>query len=132
MRYLRGNGLVGMALALFVGAVAGAAALPSSASAQIGFNLWRSGDADLSSEDLQLLRHAVREALNAGVQDATVAWTNPDSGFSGDATLLRAFEADDGDPCGDVKVTIARRGQATELNLTLCQREDGTWGIAPQ
>ena len=132
MGYVRGNGWAGVALALFIGTVAGAAVLPNSATAQMGFNLWRSGDSDLSGEDLELLRGAVREALNAGVENAPVAWANTDSGYSGDATLMRAFSADDGDPCGDVKMRIARGGRSTEINLTLCQREDGTWGIAPQ
>jgi len=117
--------------ALMIAVSTGALVLPNPATAQTGFNLWRSGGADLSAEDMQLLRTAVAEALDSRTDGTTVPWSNPDTGNAGEATLLRAF-TDQGTECGDMKITVARRqGATTPYNLKFCQRDDGTWGIAP-
>ena len=100
------------------------------ASAQLGFNLYRSGATDLSAEDLQFLRMAVREVLESREPGKTVEWRNPNSNIGGTATLVRSYK-NGPDDCGAVTFTVGRAGRGeAAFDFDLCQRADGVWGLA--
>ena len=100
----------------------------STASAQFGFSLYRSG-VDISGEDLVLLRQSVRNLLDSGTVGATESWSNQQSGLSGEATLTEVYE-DFGTQCVRVEILVRSSRREAPFDLRLCQRPDGTWGIA--
>lgn len=100
----------------------------SSASSQFGFSLYRSG-VDISGEDLVLLREAVRDVLQRGTVGASESWSNQQSGMSGMATLTEVYE-DFGTQCVRVDIIVRARQREAPFDLRLCQRPDGTWGVA--
>lgn len=104
--------------------------VPGPASAQLGFNLYRSGTTDLSAEDLQFIRLAMREVLESREPGKTLEWRNPNNNISGRVTLVRAYN-NGNDDCGQVAVTVGRGGGGeAEFDFNMCQRNDGTWGLA--
>lgn len=100
----------------------------SGASAQLGFNLYRSG-VEVSGEDLELAKQSVRRVLEVGTVGTRDAWSNPTSGMSGETTLLEVYD-DAGTACGRVLILVSRNDRQAPFDLRLCQRPDGTWGIA--
>lgn len=103
--------------------------VPSSfATAQLGFNLYRSG-VEVAGEDLELAKQSVRAVLESGTVGTRDAWSNPETGMAGESTLLEIYD-DDGTACGRVLIVVSRRDRQAPFDLRLCQRPDGTWGIA--
>ena len=100
----------------------------SFAAAQLGFKLYRSG-VEVAGEDLELAKQSVRTVLESGTVGTRDAWSNPETGMTGEATLLETYD-DDGTACGRVLIVVARRDRQAPFDLRLCQRPDGTWGIA--
>ena len=100
----------------------------SIASAQLGFNLYRSG-VEVEGEDLELAKQSVRTVLESRAVGTRDAWSNPETGMSGEATLLEIYD-DAGTACGRVLIMVTRRDRQAPFDLRLCQRPDGTWGIA--
>ena len=100
----------------------------SNASAQLGFNLYRSG-VEVSGEDLELAKQSVRTVMASGTVGTRDAWSNPETGMSGETTLLELYD-DAGTSCGRVLIVVRRHDRQAPFDLRLCQRPDGTWGIA--
>ena len=100
----------------------------SVASAQLGFNLYRSG-VEVAGEDLELAKQSVRTVLESRAVGTRDAWSNPETGMAGESTLLEIYD-DDGTECGRVLIVVSRRDRQAPFDLRLCQRPDGTWGIA--
>lgn len=98
------------------------------ASAQFGFNLYNSG-VDVSGEDLDILGASVRTVLDSGTVGETDDWSNPATGMHGETTLLEVYEDDD-TQCGRVRILVEQEDREAPFELRMCQRPDGTWGIA--
>ena len=100
----------------------------SIASAQLGFNLYRSG-VEVAGEDLELAKQSVRTVMQSQAVGTRDTWANPETGMSGETTLLELYD-DDGTACGRVLIVVRRQDRQAPFDLRLCQRPDGTWGIA--
>lgn len=104
--------------------------LPASAHAQLGFDLYRGG-VQLTAEDVDLTRQAVREALDSGEAGYSTTWSNPQTGLNGEARLLETFDRD-GAPCGTVYFTLTKQGRGIPYTLSFCKMEDeDRWGMLP-
>lgn len=102
----------------------------ANASAQFGFNLYRSG-VDISGDDLELVRESVRAVMASNTVGTIEDWSNPASGMSGETTLLELYRDENYDgQCGQVLILVHQGDREAPFNLRLCQRPDGTWGIA--
>jgi surface antigen len=117
---LRGPILAALVLAAWGGA-------GSLAEAQV-INPFSRSSLELSAEDDALMREAIRGVLESGKADTSESWTNPKTGLSGTATLLRVFDRD-GAPCGEVEHTFQNPGGARYV-LPFCRVPDGKWKIA--
>lgn len=111
---------------LFATSVIVAAA--GAAHGQMGFSAAR-GDIELSDADRGLLEQSIRSVLDSGEVGAVDSWQSPETGISGQSTLLEAYTEGD-TSCGRVDFQIRRHGRVAPFDLRFCQRPDGTWGIA--
>lgn len=85
-------------------------------------------DVKLSAEDGALMRDAIRSVLESGKVDTTKSWTNPETGVSGTATLLKVYERD-GAPCGEIE-QVFTKPRVSRYILPFCQVPDGKWKLA--
>ena len=100
------------------------------ARAQLGFDLYRAG-VQLTTEDVDLTRAAVREALESQEVGFTNTWSNPETGLNGEARLLDVFERNDS-PCGTVYFTVTKQGRGIPYTLSFCKmEEEDRWGMLP-
>ena len=103
------------------------------AAAQAQINPFRgSGSRGLSPEDNQLLFASVAK-LNAAEPSQvgrSEAWSNPQTGSSGDSTILRVFRSG-GMACHLVRhhVVVAGRRAGQSYRLTWCRTPSGKWKI---
>ena len=67
--------------------------------------------------------------LQRGTVGASESWSNQQSGMSGVATLTEVYE-DFGTQCVRVDIIVRARQREAPFDLRLCQRPDGTWGLA--
>ena len=119
-----GKSLWFLALALLV-------ALPATgAHAQYGFPLYRAG-VQLTAEDMEMTRQAVREVLESQEVGYSTTWANAETGLNGEARLLEVFERDDV-PCGTVSFTLTKRGSGAPFTMSFCKmEEEDRWGMLP-
>lgn len=103
-------------------------ATAGTAHGQMGFSAAR-GDIELSDADRGLLEQSIRSVLESGEVGAVDSWQNPETGISGESTLLETYMEGD-TSCGRVDFQIRRHGRVAPFDLLFCQRPNGTWGIA--
>jgi len=82
----------------------------------------------LDAEDKAMMREAMRTVLESGKAATTKSWTNPETGVSGTATLLRAYDQD-GMPCGEVEHAFTKPNTNRYI-LPFCKTADGKWKVA--
>ncbi len=116
----------GAALAVFIVA-AWAGLAPPPAAAQV-INPFSKDSLELSEEDDALMRDAIRSVLESGTVDTAKSWSNPKTGISGRATLLRVFDKD-GARCGEVE-HVFTEPRGSRYVLPFCRVPDGKWKIA--
>ena len=80
----------------------------------------------LDCQDQQYHYDTTQNALEKQPTGQTAAWTNPDTGHSGDVTPVRTYSMD-GQPCRDFTQTIYVDDKNEEIEGTACRQEDGTW-----
>jgi len=90
-------------------------------------NPFDSSSTGLNKEETELMRGALKSALDAKKAGATADWKAP-SGRAGRATALDVFEKN-GMPCANVE-HVFTAGGGTTYRLPFCQAADGTWKIA--
>lgn len=95
---------------------------------QMGFSAAGAG-IELSDADRGLLEQSIRSVLEAGEVGTVDSWQNPETGISGQSTLLEAYTEGD-TSCARVDFQIKRRDRVAPFDIRFCQRPDGTWGIA--
>ena len=118
----------GLALCLGLGATLSVGFAPTSVVARtMADTLRRTG---LSQADINMLSQAGGGLYRSGTPKvgAEAEWSNPDTGASGTATLLRFA-----DNCADVRhvVITTRRPEPQEFNLRNCKTADGSWILTP-
>lgn len=116
------RGIVVAALVMAAGA-----GLPPLAGAQV-INPFSRDSLELDTEDDALMRDAIRSVLESGKPGTAKSWTNPKTGISGTATLLRVFDKG-GAPCGEVEHVFAE-SKGKRYVLPFCRVPDGKWKIA--
>ena len=77
----------------------------------------------LDKEDQRRLAEARQQALASGT---AVAWSNPDSGNSGQVTPKRSYTSDEAS-CWEYDNDIAAGGKEETRTLSACEQSDGTW-----
>jgi surface antigen len=82
----------------------------------------------LSDPDLELLKQAVRQALESQEVGTTVEWAGKQSKRTGRVTLLRVFQLN-GMPCGEVE-HVFTDGSGSRYVLPFCRAADGAWKVA--
>jgi surface antigen len=119
MRHQGTRSLIG-ALAALLAAVSVAAQGPC------GF-LRDTPAAALNAKDWQLLRNAVRDAVEQDASAKPVEWKNPDNGHSGRVAATKAFESDEGRDCRKVLIESSAGGRSGTTKYDLCLYDDGIW-----
>jgi len=102
------------------------AAVPAAGQGQYGF-LRDTPTAAFNAKDWDLLRNAVRDAVENGASGDPVEWKNPDNGHSGKVTAARAFESEEGRNCRKVLIESTAGGHSGTTKYDLCRYEDGIW-----
>jgi surface antigen len=82
----------------------------------------------LSDPDLELLKQAVRQALESQKAGTTVEWAGKQTKRAGRVTLLRVFQLN-GMPCGEVE-HVFTDGSGSRYVLPFCRAADGAWKVA--
>jgi surface antigen len=59
----------------------------------------------------------------------TVGWRNPDSGNSGEMTVVKTREPEPGIYCREYQQTITVGGRTEEAFGKACRKKDGTWEV---
>ena len=77
--------------------------------------------------DLRIFLDAARRTLDEGAQDKPVAWKNPDTGHSGEFTVLKRFESK-GRDCRLLRVRNEAEGRKSDMRHNLCM-VDGRWRL---
>ncbi len=87
-------------------------------------------DSDLMSvADWSLAGVALREALKGKEDNASVPWTNPDTGSGGTVTLVASAYTKDGFPCRNFLASNVREGKEAWFSGTACRLHRGEWDI---
>jgi surface antigen len=111
--------------AIVAAATLGAAA--TCAYAQIG-SVFKGTPAELfNEEDSRRLVAAMNKALDEGLENQPVAWSNPKTNHRGDATVTKSFESK-GRACKEVRLRNEAGGRKGESNVSACQ-VDGRWRL---
>jgi surface antigen len=77
---------------------------------------------------MELLKQAVRQALESQKAGTAVEWAGKQSKRAGRVTLLRIFQLN-GMPCGEVE-HVFTDGSGSRYVLPFCRVADGTWKVA--
>lgn len=81
----------------------------------------------LTQLDLRSMNKSTYEGLTAKPTGETVAWSNPDTGNSGEITPLRTFLSNDGKLCRDYRRTVNVAGEVQHTTHTACRNGHGDW-----
>ncbi|MEM8730458.1 MAG: hypothetical protein AAGF79_11120 [Pseudomonadota bacterium] len=114
-------GIAGLALSLGLGALA----LP--VAANVADTIKRTG---LTQDDINVMSSTAAELYQTGTPQVgrTSAWSNPDTGARGEATLT-GFASN----CADIRhvVFTQRRPEAQQFVFRNCKTADGNWVLSP-
>lgn len=88
----------------------------------LGNNVGKSMDC----QDQQYHYDTTQDALETQKLGQSSAWTNPDTGHSGNITPTRTYTSE-GQPCRDFTQTIHVDGEDEVVNGTACRQDDGSW-----
>jgi surface antigen len=85
----------------------------------------------LNETDKDMLRDVFAQALKTGKDGEKISWNNPDSGHSGNITVLDTHE-DFGTTCRTVRTYTEAGGRTGGGIFRLCLADDGSWRFAPE
>ena len=83
----------------------------------------------LDEADRAMAGHSLHQSLDTSPVGTASAWTNPDSGNSGQTVPTRTFATSNGTPCREFTTTVNVGGQSQEAYGTACRQADGSWKI---
>jgi surface antigen len=115
---------------ILMGVLAVAVVAAPTAQAQL-INPFDEDAIELSKEEKDQMRLAMRDALESGKVGTEKRWTNATTKRGGIAKLLRTFQKS-GSKCGQVQHTLItpNADRNTSYSLPFCKQGDGTWKIA--
>jgi surface antigen len=82
-----------------------------------------------TKQDWEIAKTATRDILENHKQGERVIWDNPDSGSSGDLTIIKAGKSS-GKLCKKLKITNRVKGQEHTSSHVFCKQADGKWKAA--
>jgi surface antigen len=86
----------------------------------------------LTQQDLDMIHNAVTNQVHGKPLGTTASWSNPASGNSGTAKLVKKLVRKR-QQCEDIEYVIQSKGPpiyAEHYHFTSCLQPDGTWKIA--
>ena len=85
--------------------------------------------ANLDKEDMRLLKGAASSLLETGTAGVQGRWANPQSGASGQITVLRVFSSSEGYPCKTLRFENNAGGWQGNYSAPVCEVKPGDWKI---
>jgi surface antigen len=79
-----------------------------------------------TKQDWEIAKTATRDILENHNQDESVKWDNPDSGSSGDLTIIKEGTSD-GKLCKRLKITNRVKKLEHTSSHVFCRQTDGKW-----
>jgi len=110
---------------------AGVGSIAFSAQAQNLNYLKNSPISYFQQDDVELMNKNVNEVLESSDANAKKDWSNPRTGTSGSARVLRQFTAADGAPCKRLRVFNKAPQAEGESTYTVCKYEGRGWILNP-
>ena len=83
----------------------------------------------LDERDQLAMQKATMIALENSNSNATVNWSNSDSGNTGSVTPTRTFQMADGSYCREYSSMVEVGGESETAYGTACRQPDGNWKI---
>lgn len=81
----------------------------------------------LDQRDQFAMQKATMTALERSKSNATINWSNPDTGNMGTVTPTRTFQMVDGSYCREYTSMVEVAGESEILYGTACRQTDGSW-----
>jgi hypothetical protein len=88
--------------------------------------------AQFTQEDVDLMLKNADAALEAKEPQARREWSNPRTGATGTAEVLREFAGADGAPCKRLRIVNKAKSESTDATHTLCKYESRGWLVNSQ
>jgi hypothetical protein len=108
-------------------AVAGVLLFAASTHAQNLNFLKTSPLAQFTQQDVDLMLKNADAALEAKEPQARREWSNPKTGATGSAEILREFTGTDGAPCKRLRVVNKAKSESRDATHTVCKYEGRGW-----
>jgi surface antigen len=102
-----------------------AVAIGALAGGYMGSEIGRS----LDENDRLHAQRATQQALETAPSGTAVAWTNPDSGHSGQVVPQPAFQRSSGETCREYTHDVIIGGKSETVIGTACRQADGSWRV---
>jgi surface antigen len=83
----------------------------------------------LDRADMAYFDRTTQRTLEAGKNNQTSTWVNPDTGNRGTITPTKTYQASAGVYCREYTQTISVGGQNQQAFGKACRQPDGTWKI---
>ncbi|MGE5505136.1 MAG: RT0821/Lpp0805 family surface protein [Actinomycetota bacterium] len=83
----------------------------------------------LDRADEMYANRAGQQAFESAPTGRSIAWSNPDSGHSGQIVPTRTFEPQPGQYCREYQQTVMVGGQQQQSFGTACRQPDGSWKV---
>jgi hypothetical protein len=83
-------------------------------------------------EDVKLLMQTADKVLDSADPHATLSWSNPKTGNSGDITTVSQFTSTDGHSCKRLKVLNRAKTTESTAEYILCQVPGRGWLLNPE
>ena len=84
----------------------------------------------LDRADRLAMAQAQHDALESGVSGSKTAWTNPDSGNSGEVVPQPAYRQEDGTICREFAQVIMVGDEVESAYGIACREPSGTWKLS--
>jgi hypothetical protein len=88
--------------------------------------------AQFTQEDVDLMLKNADDVLEAKEPAARREWSNPKTGATGTAEVLREFVGADGVPCKRLRVVNKAKSEARDVTHTVCKYEGRGWLVNSQ
>jgi surface antigen len=85
--------------------------------------------ARMDEVDRMKMGEATAHSLEYGASGETTAWSNPDTGNSGEVAPVRTYQNSSGQYCREFQQEIIIGGQIEQGYSTACRKPDGNWEI---
>ena len=88
--------------------------------------------AKFKEQDVKLLMETADKVLGSADPRATLSWSNPKTGNSGDISAIGQFTSTDGHLCKRLRVLNRAKAMESTADYTLCAVSDRGWLLNPE